>query len=366
MQSLSKTRIGALDGLRAVSILLVVIGHVAGTRGFPLQENRFAASLALFGVRVFFVISGFLITRILFEEAANTGGVSLGRFYFRRTLRIFVPYYVFLLTMFLLDRSGIVLFTSGDLGAAATYTSNYRPHLPWQLAHTWSLSVEEQFYLLWPAALVFLGRRRGLILVALAMIAVPLIRIATWRFAPALHEGIGHRFETCADSLATGCLLAGVRDWLGARRLYARYATASVALGVAVLALGTIVFDSHPQIAFAFGWSMQNIAIAFIIDVCLRDARGAWSWLSSAPATALGRMSYSIYLWQQLFLDRQSNAAMCRFPINLFAVAGISALSYYAIEKGSLALRQRLEGRLFSRNASRLAPVGDVLGIDGA
>src|SRR5262249_1060512 len=150
---LSKDRIAVLDGLRGFSILLVVAGHLAGTRGFPLRENFLSSSLALLGVRVFFVISGFLITQILLEELAESGTVQLGRFYFRRTLRIFVPYYAFLIALFALERAGVILVGPNDFQAAATYTTNYNPHAAWQLAHTWSLSVEEQFYLLLPAPL---------------------------------------------------------------------------------------------------------------------------------------------------------------------------------------------------------------------
>jgi peptidoglycan/LPS O-acetylase OafA/YrhL len=345
---LSKDRIAVLDGLRGFSIVLVVAGHLAGTRGFPLHENLISAALALLGVRVFFVISGFLITQILLNEVAESGTVNLGRFYFRRTLRIFVPYYAFLFAMFALERAGVILVGPNDFAAAATYTSNYNPHAAWQLAHTWSLSVEEQFYLLWPAALALLGRKRAFGVVALAIIGLPLVRIGMWKFAPALHDGIGHRFETCADSLATGCLLAAVRGWLTNRAWYTRIARSSTAVVVTGMVLASVVLDNHPRMAFLFGWSFQNVGIAFVIDACLRDASGGLGWLlTTAPAVAIGRMSYSIYLWQQLFLDRQSTSLMCRFPFNLVVVAATAVFSYRIVELGSLALRQRWEPRLF-------------------
>ena len=355
--SLNRDRIAVLDGLRGFSILLVIAGHLAGTRGFPLHENVYSAALAALGVRVFFVISGFLITQILLDEVDETGTVQLGRFYFRRTLRIFVPYYAFLAVMFALVRAGVWLAGPNDLAIAATYTSNYNPHAAWQLAHTWSLSVEEQFYLLWPAALALLGRRRALGVVALAIIGLPLVRVGMWKFAPALRDGLGHRFECCADSLATGCLLAAARGWLGERTWYTRIARPATAVAVTGLVIATVVLDNHPTLAFLGGWSFQNLGIAFLIDVCLRDARGGLGWvLSTAPATAIGRMSYSIYLWQQLFLDRQSTSLMSRFPFNLVAVAAAAAFSYRAIELASLSLRHRLEPRLFPRRVLRSSP----------
>ena len=111
--------------------------------------------------------------------------------------------------------------------------------------------------------------------------------------------------------------------------------------------------------------SSDLLAIAFLVDVCLRVPGGALlGWLSSAPAAAIGRMSYSIYLWQQLFLDRGSTATMCRFPVNLLAVAAMSTLSYFAVERTSLALRQRLEGRIFRRRGA-LQPAPVPLRVDG-
>ena len=344
----AKDRIAVLDGLRGFSIVLVVVGHLAGTRGFPFQDNQWSAALALLGVRVFFVISGFLITQLLLEEQSSTGSIRLGRFYFRRTLRIFVPYYAFLIALLTCDRAGVIVVGFHDLAAAATYTTNYNLHAAWPLAHTWSLSVEEQFYLLWPAALALFGKRRGLRLVALVIVAVPVIRLAMWRFEPALADGIGHRFETCADSLATGCLLAAARPWLSASKSYQRFARPVMAVAVTILVIAAIVLDDHPRLAYGFEWSFQNLGIAFLIDVCHRDARAGLGWLLSLrPVTGVGRMSYSIYLWQQVFLDRDSHAFICSFPVNLIAVAVLSTASYRGIERTALVARRKLERRFF-------------------
>jgi peptidoglycan/LPS O-acetylase OafA/YrhL len=352
--SLSKDRIACLDGLRAVSIVFVILGHLAGTRGFPLRENALSASLAFLGVRVFFVISGLLITGILVGELRDAGKIRLDRFYFRRTLRIFVPYYAFLSVATILDASHVVLIPSGDVIAAATYTTNYDVHAPWPIAHTWSLAVEEQFYLVWPAVLVLLGSRRAFVAAAAVIVCAPLIRLGEWQFLPAWSNGVGHRFETCADALAMGCLLAGIRAWLATRPVYAAALRSRAALTVVgAVVVGMVVFDAHPRAAFAVGWSVQNIGIAFVIDYCLsQHGRGLSAFLSTRPLVAIGRMSYSIYLWQQLFLDRTSVAAQCAFPLNLVAVAVCATVSYYGVELTSVALRQILEPRLFRTQAA--------------
>src|SRR5207248_3129504 len=103
MQS-ANSRVASLDGLRAVSIGFVVLGHLAGTQGFPIVKATVPAALAALGVRVFFVISGFLITRLLLIEEQERGSIRLSTFYFRRAFRIFIPYYAFLASVALAAR----------------------------------------------------------------------------------------------------------------------------------------------------------------------------------------------------------------------------------------------------------------------
>jgi peptidoglycan/LPS O-acetylase OafA/YrhL len=352
--SIAKDRIASLDGLRAVSIALVVFGHLSGTRGFPLGESPWFPPFATLGVRVFFVISGFLITGLLLSELEQTGSVHIGRFYFRRTLRIFVPYYAFLLTVIILGRFGVIAIPASELSAAATYTSNYRLHPSWELAHTWSLSVEEQFYLLWPAALWLLGRGRALALAGFVLLLVPGVRLALWQLYPAMRDGVGHRFEAVSDALAMGCLLAGVREWLHRPALYLRALRSPFFATVPMLVVASCPLDQHPRLAYALGWTAQNIGIAMVIDYCLRyPDSGMVKLLSTRALVFIGQISYSIYLWQQLFLNRWSSARWCAFPINLVAVGLCATVSYFAIERTSLALRRRMERRFFR---TRIAP----------
>ena len=163
-------RIRSLDGLRAVSIILVMISHLIGVRGFLVPEAAGRVfELGELGVRVFFVISGFLITSILLRELAEHNSVDLVRFYFRRTLRIFPPYYLFVLVLAIVQAIGLITLNPGDLSHALSYSSNYHPQRSWFVGHTWSLAVEEQFYILWPAILLLLGKRKGLVLALAAL-----------------------------------------------------------------------------------------------------------------------------------------------------------------------------------------------------
>ena len=149
-------RIPSLDGLRAISIILVLLAHLSGTRHF-VKSGVFEI-YGNVGVRIFFVISGYLITLLLLKEHERTATISLRDFYIRRAYRILPAAYVFMLPVILWYARSLNRVT---ILAAVTYTSNYIHVGNWILGHLWSLSVEEQFYLLLafdPAALLPLAK----------------------------------------------------------------------------------------------------------------------------------------------------------------------------------------------------------------
>ena len=184
------SRIASLDGIRGISILMVLVAHLSGTKNFPFTELMHQiGDLGNLGVRVFFVISGFLITSLLLHEVKKTGTISLKGFYLRRTFRIFPAFYAYIAIMGVAWALGWIPLRAADVIHASTYTVNYAHGRSWYIGHIWSLSVEEQFYLLWPAALLLLprgeGTRRGAAIVAIIVILVaPFARIGTWTLLP--------------------------------------------------------------------------------------------------------------------------------------------------------------------------------------
>ena len=341
----SGARIPSLDGLRAISILAVVLGHIAGTAGSP-RLYLGGIDIASLGVRVFFVISGFLITGLLLEEREATGTISLPRFYLRRTLRIFPAYYFFLLMLALAQALGWIELRPRDLLHGLTYTENYSQDHSWYVGHIWSLSVEEQFYLLWPAVMLLAGSLRGLRLAAAFVLLAPVVRVAEWMLFPSWREHIiGHSFETVADAIAVGCVLAGSRDRLWQRPGYRRLLTGPWFALVPLALLVVASFDSA-RVKHSIGMTLMNLGIALCIDRCVRfpgDLVG--KLLNSRPFVFVGVMSYSIYLWQQPFLNRLSGSVTATFPLNV-ALATVAALgSYYLIEKPALRARVRIERR---------------------
>jgi peptidoglycan/LPS O-acetylase OafA/YrhL len=358
-------RIPSLDGLRAISIAMVFLAHLAGTRGFPMSAatGRFLG-LGELGVHVFFVISGFLITGLLMDELALSGRVSLSRFYLRRTLRIFPAYYSYLAIVFLAALAGSVQLAPHDMVHGLTYTSNYYPTRSWFLGHTWSLSVEEQFYLLWPALLVLAGRRRAIVVAAAALLVVPVIRIASWELMRWSGDGIGHRFETVADAIAAGCVLAGIRPWLHASASYKRVLASPWFAVVPAVVVGANLLHDHPVLYFGAGLTLTNVGIALCLDRCVTLPTG-WTGriLNAAPLVFVGIISYSLYLWQQIFLNRDSASAISAFPLNLILAVSAALSSYFIVEQPALRFRRWLEKRDVRKPVIAVdAPVAGVYG----
>ena len=337
-------RIAALDGLRAISIVLVILGHLVGTRNMPLPADSLLGEFAEFGVRVFFVISGFLITTLIFAEQERSGTISLRQFYIRRTYRIFPAFYAYLAVAALLAALGLVQLLEGDLLAAASYTMNFHRPRAWHVGHLWSLSVEEQFYLLWPAIVLVARQRRALIVAALALVAAPVIRVGVWVVMPDHRLGIGETFPTVFDALAAGCLLAGLRGWLAANATYAALSRSPLFVLVPLAAVGAVLV---PRVSFqlALGATIQNIGIALTVDWAVRrstpGARFIGKILDASPLVWLGRLSYSLYLWQQPFLNRTGTHWVQSFPFNILAALGMAMVSYYLVEQPFLSLRER-------------------------
>jgi peptidoglycan/LPS O-acetylase OafA/YrhL len=126
LKSANVDHLPSLDGLRAISIALVLLGHLSGTRGF-VRIDLGIGDYAHLGVVVFFVISGFLITRLILTERMKNGYVSLKLFYARRALRLFPAAFAFIACVCLLWLAGIVDLQARDIWHAVTYTVNFEP-----------------------------------------------------------------------------------------------------------------------------------------------------------------------------------------------------------------------------------------------
>jgi peptidoglycan/LPS O-acetylase OafA/YrhL len=319
-------RIPSLDGLRAVSITLVVAGHWITWQ----HRSPVAQAYANLGVRIFFVISGYLITTLLLNEHAKTSTINLREFYVRRAFRILPAALAFMLPVFVLYRHSLRWY---DVAAALLYLMNFSLSRPWFLAHLWSLSVEEQFYLLWPSVLKKWYQHRVAIL-AVVIAFAPVYRIGT--FLLKLPDTTQQNFPAVADTLAVGCLLAifgpAIPEIKPVPAVLMLFPIALVPLYLGVTRLHTLV------LLFLL-WPIMNASIAgFLLHV----VQSPWRILNLRPVVWLGKISYSLYLWQELFAYGP-HAWLWYSP--LFAVA-LASLSYYLVEQPMLRVRDRLEPKI--------------------
>ncbi len=251
----------SLDGLRAVSIALVLVAHLTGTKGF-LNFHPLMA-LGVFGVRVFFVISGYLITTILVKEWYRDGDIALPRFYFRRILRLFPACYAIIGVTAFLASEHIVQLERWDLLSGATYTMNFYPGHGWALGHLWSLAVEEQFYLVWPLMLSLLGPKKSIRWLGGVLCVAPLFRLLSPYFSPYFN------FIIWSDALATGCLLSLLHKELSRHPVYMRIQSSRWFFLVPALAFA-LIYTPSTKVSWLISETLMNVSIAMSIDWAMR------------------------------------------------------------------------------------------------
>ncbi len=340
-------RLPSLDGIRAFSLGLVVLGHLYAFLNPNESKTLFWAIVAnhSLGVSIFFVVSGFLITLILQEEWHRTGSVSLASFYLRRAFRIWPAFYFFLACLWSLRAMGIVAIPNTELSFAALFLWNYLPQgSSWWLSHTWSLAVEEQFYLLWPLALVFGGLRFCAKAVVVVIALSPLLRVGTFYAIPSLRPHLDWLGHCRMDSLMAGCGLALLwqTDWLKAQ-LSKNASPWVVAVAAVYVFLGSPLLESvwGSYYRQTLGLTLESLSLAAIVGWLVFNPK-TWigTILNSRVAIYAGALSYSAYLWQQMFLNPY-HTFQWHWTANLLAVYLFSELSYRGIEKPFLKFRIR-------------------------
>jgi peptidoglycan/LPS O-acetylase OafA/YrhL len=314
-------RIPSLDGLRAVSIATVVVGHAARAHHFPGIWSAFGNT----GVRIFFVISGYLITTILLSEYARSGTINLREFYIRRGYRIFPAAFVFLMVTALVDRHEMTWY---HFAAAFFYLANYDYSRPWIFGHLWSLSVEEQFYILWPSVLKRWHRHRRAILLGVIAFA-PVLHVVLYRLkVPAGGDSL---FPVIADNLAMGCLLAMLAPRIPRISGYLALAMTATVILVPYYPANTV---PRTLLMLFFLRPLFHLSIAGVV---MHVIQVPYNFLNWRPVEWLGRISYSLYLWQEPFCPNSNFRPVCAILLALAA----ASLSYYCVEQPMLKFREK-------------------------
>lgn len=331
---LQRSEIPALDGLRAIAVGLVITFHF----GAPVN--------GALGVTMFFTLSGFLITWLLLREAEQSGTISLKSFYIRRTRRIFPALYCYValgVAIYLL-RGHFIPW--GDVIATLLYAENYYMSISQTkdtfVGHTWSLGIEEQFYLLWPFLLIRL--RHDLRALARALVGIILL---SWALRLVLQYGfnvyqgyIYHSFETRMDQLAIGCLLAVQikrGEWSdGWRKVLSN--PWMPALVIAAIAISSLF---HEQIHYRFpiAYTVEpTLTALLIVMLVVQCEHPVWRQFNHPVMRFIGRISYSLYLYQQLTLSTarrltEHYPVLVQYAFAWAVTIGFALLSYHLIEK---------------------------------
>lgn len=350
------SRLPSLDGWRAVSIALVLGMHSTRAADFPGQFT--AAFYWMFdgdlGVRCFFLISGLLITWLMLLEKRRSGRVDLERFYVRRCLRILPVYFAYLAVLAALQAFTPYAQSTAQWLANLTFTTNFLGG-NWSSGHLWSLAVEEQFYLLWPPSFVLLGLavrpRLALQVFCLVLVVAPLARVISYVDADPSPLLSGYSPLKYMDSLAIGCACAVILDRNPTR--LERCLTARP--WQPVLAALALVFTPYilskklllGVFTVPLGPTCQALGLAVLVLQSLFLAeRGFYRVLNWRWVGQIGILSYSIYIWQQLFCTSPETFGIGQvwwlsFPGWLVAVFAASLLSYYGLERPLFSLRSR-------------------------
>jgi peptidoglycan/LPS O-acetylase OafA/YrhL len=346
----ASVRIPSLDGFRALSIAFVVLYHLANQDGAPRVLRRIGDTTHSggLGVRVFFAISGFLITTLLVTEFEKRGDISLRRFYFRRTLRILPPFYFYLACVMLASAFGVVTLPRGDALHAWTFTMNFDAlKAAWPVVHSWSLSIEEQFYLLWPGVLLLAGPRRARALLVAVMLALALYRAAAYAHMLTIPPDMPYAFRGVADWLAAGALLALLRPWLHGKRWYSQALAHPAFPLLALLAVGGAWTGIGYWRRADLLMSAAVIGTTLLLDWAMTHPSHAlarpFNW---EPVAWIGRLSYSLYLWQQPFHTETPTRWWEHAPQNTALALLAAMVSYYVVERPALNWRARLEPRV--------------------
>lgn len=336
-----------LDGLRAIAVSLVLVGHAKLAFQFELGRIGDSFLRALnghLGVQIFFVISGFIITLLLLREKEANGTISLGAFWRRRSFRILPALWIFLLVVAGLQILGVFTITPATWFASFLFLRNHVGE-GWFTGHLWSLAVEAQFYLLWP----ILVARWSTSWLLRACFSGIFLAIA-FRFLAALlgwQELAATSLPGNLDLLMLGalCAIYVSRPTSGALfRAFGQFdhtlqkRTAWTVLAATALVSSLLVSTRWSALAMIVEPMLVGATIAMLIVHMHGTPKGfARRILSYGPFALLGMWSYSLYLWQQLFLvhhDVWQNAWIHEHPVVWpFALVALTLASYYLIEK---------------------------------
>lgn len=335
----------SLNGFRAIAIILVVASHIS-----PYYNNPYFSLInGPLGVAIFFVLSGFLITTLLIKEKEITGRLSLKSFYIRRVLRIFPVAILYILVILLLNHVYDLNIAAIQFWGAALYVmdfSYFRSHnFEWLLGHYWSLSVEEQFYLIFPF-LLMVNIKLFKWIVLFVVFGIPLICLIQYFFQN-LNQGLLYYFTHFLikfQAIGVGCLFSLLAfnkffdGWICTFKTYINL--------LSICLICWLKFEDFYAINNVFTNLAIAVLVGYLIVSNLLPAKDYfYRLLNTKVFNFIGVLSYSIYIWQQLFLSGNSKLPkiLAQIPYSLILLLIVPVVSYFFYEKYFLRLKDKFK-----------------------
>jgi peptidoglycan/LPS O-acetylase OafA/YrhL len=328
-----------LDGLRGLAVLLVIAGHILEF------EFHIHTDFGGLGVLLFFVLSGFLITGLLDVEKTKSGAISIREFYVRRALRLFPALMAFLAVMAILIYKRVVTDTPWyTILACVVYVRNIwgRGSLT---GHLWSLSLEEQFYSIWPWCMALLSRANALRIAICSVVIITAFRTLAIHLRWFNYQsGVYYLHPMFRfDSILLGCVIALLLVGTTEYRWHVGWLSSSI---TPVILWPTVLVWSIIGETWTQAWYLtiqMLLASMTFVHVLLAERAAYVKVFSSKYAAWIGRLSYSWYLWQQLFtvMPYPQWGGLRVFPFNVVASLAIASISFFVIEQPFLKLKER-------------------------
>lgn len=335
-QFLDKKHFPSLDGWRAIAIIMVILGHCKATVSSHSYYYKFAEIFiyAQLGVQIFFVLSGFLITSLLIKEYIAFKKINFLLFFLKRAIRILPVLYLYLFVILAVDyyfELGLLL--DYFLGPMLYLTNFSAFQSTWLTGHTWSLAVEQQYYLIWPMLFSITLKKSWLVCFS-SIIIVPVLRILYY-FHPEYYEPTLGAFITYVDAIFMGSLFA-IFSFKG---LFNKLQIWEISGLDFVASLVTFIFAycSHRGIAgviaLPFSGTICNLMISFLMLRTIINSKSIlFKILNNKQIIQIGLISYSLYIWQQLFIIPTNlysgKLEALSFPFNILAALITAYVSY--------------------------------------
>jgi peptidoglycan/LPS O-acetylase OafA/YrhL len=321
-----------LDGMRGISILTVILYHSLVKT--PL-ENFTDGTI---GVHIFFIISGFLITTLLLKEQVLTGRVSFKKFYIRRSLRIFPVAYLYLITLIVLSHLFGFRLSVMNVATSFLYLKNFPTDSTWQTGHFWTLSIEEQFYLVAPVLLIK-NANQFIKIIAVVFVLVPVVdyigfaNVGPFYTNRFIHD-VTFIFLALFDKGTVYILLGSLFSILVFKKIitFKKKQNRFLRLFLLFAAFAIHFVYITPSVPYLTPVAFA-ILVGFVIVLNLQGNNVLTVILNNPILTKIGKLSYSLYIWQQLFTLNQPWEGKFQYSdsilLNLVILFIVAFCSYY-------------------------------------